>query len=370
MRVLLAILLISILPLTTSAKENSGVGYPTVAAALETFKARSDVKIYNQDGWTIVDEFATNVRWSFTPPNHPAYPAVVIRTLVKTDSGISLDMRLMCEASQSACDKLRADFDDINKKMRQSMERQGENVSSLPESEIQIERLGDDAFRLILKSVRSHTVESGLRELLPKSQELCGAKIFRFEHTEYKKTENISRPEEPRQLELKQELSCVDATNTPARTVTTQDREWQPTAAQVQQVERLSAQYFAAKDGRKYDDAYAMLSPSLKSELSRDRWEADAKKFNEDAGEVRSRIIKKLTWYKDSPKAPPGVYAAVDFVSQYAHLDTHCGYLVWHEQADGTFLLSREEQRYLINSAKEKLRPNELEQGRERLRCS
>jgi hypothetical protein len=85
-------------------------GYPTVAAAFDALKARNDVKMTSQDGWTIIEDPASSTLWSFAPVNHPAYPAVIRRHLVERDGGKVVQMSALCQATRSACDKLVAEM--------------------------------------------------------------------------------------------------------------------------------------------------------------------------------------------------------------------------------------------------------------------
>jgi hypothetical protein len=147
------------------------------------------------------------------------------------------------------------------------------------------------------------------------------------------------------------------------------DAQWRPTTAQVQLVERQTYAYFSAKDGRRYQEAYAQLSPTQKQTMPFERWSSSAEDFNSKAGEVHRRSIKKITWYKDPARPEPGVYAAADFSSQFANADVHCGYVVWHEQADGSFLLVREEQNFIDKTTEQRLKPGELEKVRAQFGC-
>lgn len=98
-----------------------GVGYPTVDAALAALKARGDVSISAQGGWTIVEDKAARTFWSFAPDGHPAYPAVVKRTVVERDGGVSIDMRALCQAQKSECDKLIDAFKALNARTAQAI---------------------------------------------------------------------------------------------------------------------------------------------------------------------------------------------------------------------------------------------------------
>jgi hypothetical protein len=106
-------------PVTGSGK-TSAIGYPTVAAALADLHSKPDVKFSIQNGWTIAEDRANSNFWSFPPEGDPAYPSAVKRTLVQTSEGINLDMKVLCQSTQAACDKLVADFKALNERMRDS----------------------------------------------------------------------------------------------------------------------------------------------------------------------------------------------------------------------------------------------------------
>ena len=98
----------------------SSIGYPSVAAALADLHSRSDVKFSVQNGWTIAEDRSHFAFWSFPPEGDPAYPSAVKRTAVQTSTGINMDMKILCQSTQAACDKLDADFNALNERMRAS----------------------------------------------------------------------------------------------------------------------------------------------------------------------------------------------------------------------------------------------------------
>jgi len=372
MRTLLLVLMATIVPLAAFAQEGRGIGFPTVAAALEALKSRNDVKISIQGGWTIVEDRSTNTFWSFTPPNHPAHPAAVRRGIVFREGGIVIEMSALCQGSKAACDKLIAEFKDLNEGLKELLRNPVRGAQSAPPSEIEVQRLGDDSFRLVLKSFRSRTVDAGQEELVPKAREVCGEKNAGYGRYEFETVEPVGTTTAERHtLILKQDITCGanPSPRPPTVSAANKDRQWRPTAAQAELVERLTYAYFSAKDGRRYQEAYAQLSAVQKQTTPFERWSSLADDFNSKAGEVRSRNIKKITWYKDSPGAEPGVYAAADFSSRFANADIHCGYVVWHEQADGSFLLVREEQNIIDKATEQKLKPGELEKVRAQFGC-
>lgn len=372
MRHLPFILTLLVAPLGALAQEGRGIGYPTVKAALEALSARSDVNTSVQGDWTIIEDRSANTFWSFTPPNHPAYPAAVKRTIVSHGGGISIEMTALCQASKAACDKLMEEFKELNERMSQSMRGGIPSAQSAPHSEIEVQHLGDELFRLTLKSFRSKTVDAGQEELLAKAREICGEKGAGYGKYEFETSEAVSpTTAEKRPFVLKQDIVCgaTASHSTPIVSFANRDTQWRPSAEQVKLVEHQTYAYFAAKDGRKYPDAYGQLSSNQKKTTSFERWSSIAEDFNSKAGEVRRRGIKKITWYKNPAQAEPGIYAAVDFSSQFANADIHCGYVVWLEQPDGSFLLVREEQNFIDKTTEQKLKPDELEKVRAQFGC-
>ena len=240
------------------------------------------------------------------------------------------------------------------------------------QSEIAVQSIGDDSFRLVLKSYNSSTVGAGQQELLPKAKEVCGAKTVSYGKYQFKTMEPVGPTTASGTfLVLTQDITCGLSAGTQLSAAPTivRDERWRPTDAQVQHVERQSNTYFAAKDGRRYKDAYELLSTSAKQITSFERWSSVAQNFNSKAGEVLHRDIKKITWYKNPPQAAPGTYAAVDFSSQFANVNIHCGYLVWFEQGDGSFVMVREEENFIDKVMEQKMNPNELVRVRSEFGC-
>jgi hypothetical protein len=91
--------------------------YPSVAAALESVRSKNGVKVEIQSGWTIVHDEPNMTVWSFTPPNHPAYPTALRRTVVEQDGGFVVKSDAMCEAAKTACDRLMVEVEELDKRM-------------------------------------------------------------------------------------------------------------------------------------------------------------------------------------------------------------------------------------------------------------
>jgi hypothetical protein len=97
---------------------NSEVGYHTVAQALTSLRARRDVTVSTERGWTIITDEKNLTIWSFAPAAHPAYPAVVKRVVrARPGGGSDINMSVLCEASKEACDQLVREFDAMNRRL-------------------------------------------------------------------------------------------------------------------------------------------------------------------------------------------------------------------------------------------------------------
>lgn len=258
-----------------AAASVNGTGYPSVAAALDALRARPDVRVTVQDGWTIADDKANSTLWSFTPAGHAAHPAVVRRTVVNQDGQPSIRMHALCQGSREACDALTEEFRRVNAALQQAL-------------------------------------------VAPKA------------------------PAAP----------------------------WTPTASQKARVEELSRAYFAAKDAQRYREAWARLAAGAQQQASFAQWRSAAAEAAAKAGAALQRELKKVTVYRSAQGGMPGTYAAVDFTGRFANADTYCGYLVWSEQADGSFLLVREEENYIYKATDAQLTPEQRTKMRGVYRCA
>jgi hypothetical protein len=148
-----------------------------------------------------------------------------------------------------------------------------------------------------------------------------------------------------------------------------QEKQWQPTARQRELALRAALAYLAAKDARRFADAYAMFTVAQKAVVPFGRWEADMQAIYGQAGDALGRTLKQVTWYKNPVNAPPGVYAAVDFSSQFSELSLHCGFVAMQEQMDGSFSVAREEENAISKREMARLAPDALQRIRAQYRC-
>jgi len=100
---------------------DSTIGYPTVAAALDDLRNRPGVAISVQNGWTVASDPGTSSIWSFPPQGHAAYPAAVKRQVVKEGNAVTIQMKILCQASKAACDDLVRAFQQLNARASQEL---------------------------------------------------------------------------------------------------------------------------------------------------------------------------------------------------------------------------------------------------------
>jgi hypothetical protein len=104
------------------ALAQSTIGYDSVAEARKAVTAAPGTASRQQDGWLIVEDRAHKSFWSFVPDDHEAYPAAVKRTVVERDGGSFIDMKILCEASKAACDRLVESFKALNEQIGRKVE--------------------------------------------------------------------------------------------------------------------------------------------------------------------------------------------------------------------------------------------------------
>jgi len=114
-----------------------------------------------------------------------------------------------------------------------------------------------------------------------------------------------------------------------------------------QTVTKLTYDYFAAKDSGDYREAYTFLSPTDQQQVPFESWRRLVKAFNRRAGPVTSRLITRIAWLNNPQNVAPGLYCTVDFVGAFKNIDKLSGYLAFHLETDGKFLIVREEQNYV-----------------------
>jgi hypothetical protein len=109
---------------------------------------------------------------------------------------------------------------------------------------------------------------------------------------------------------------------------------WLPSDADEAAARTVLVRYFELIDGGSYADAHAMQVESMRQEQDASGFALAQRKDVADRGEALERRERKLTWTKDPPDVPPGIYAAFDFDARFRLAQQACGYVVL-QQAPG-----------------------------------
>lgn len=247
--------------------------------------------------------------------------------------------------------------------------------------DVEVRKLAEHSYELVLKTRRTKEVAQGQKELLPTAKRLCGALHVQLGGYQYSVSEPLltgAAAGEPAVLLLKQQIRCESTATSPATAASSASAQeasntataWQPGEAEKTQVALLTQQYFRHKDRGDYSAAYAMLSPDMQRGTSLERWSVQRADFSARAGEVKDRSIRKITWYKDPPSTPlRGVFAAVDHAGVFQNIDIHCGVLMWHQQPNGSFKLLREEEHSIDKATQGRMSAEQVAAARKTLRC-
>ena len=79
---------------------------------------------FRDKAYATINDAANGTLWTFTVAGHPAHPSVVCRQPVEEGDKPRIDMGIVCEASDEACERLARAFEDLNRRMLEKAERQ------------------------------------------------------------------------------------------------------------------------------------------------------------------------------------------------------------------------------------------------------
>jgi hypothetical protein len=102
-----------------ATEEICGLNYDKPESLLQ--EMQSDPRYQAVDGTDLylgfVDRLDQKRTWAITTPANPAHPAVICRTLVQRQEAWVVETRVLCDGPKPACDRMVADFADLDKKM-------------------------------------------------------------------------------------------------------------------------------------------------------------------------------------------------------------------------------------------------------------
>jgi Flp pilus assembly protein CpaB len=118
-----------------AAATQPGIEFRTVAEALKALEARDgiDTVATHAEGWVTINEPAAAAQWTFTPPGHDAYPAVVRRIIRRGSNGkYTVETTSLCEAAQDKCSQLVTDFESMNGRITEAVGARSRKSGSQP----------------------------------------------------------------------------------------------------------------------------------------------------------------------------------------------------------------------------------------------
>jgi hypothetical protein len=98
----------------------------TSAEALEAvIKAKPGVEVLASDASVVsYSDPATNFIWNFATRGNEAFPSVACRRLVKVGGAFNVLTDISCGAEKAACDRLAASYNELDRRMRESVEKE------------------------------------------------------------------------------------------------------------------------------------------------------------------------------------------------------------------------------------------------------
>lgn len=250
--------------------------------------------------------------------------------------------------------------------------------ASVLAADIKVQAHGDDRYTLTAELEGTADPLHGQLMVGPKAQALCGRRhphfgLHRFEGLEPVLTK---RGKGVATLRYTQDIECRDtpqdaAAPPKALAVVPPAPDIPPTAADEAQVRERTLAYLRTRDIADAQAAFAMLSPEMLTYTTTPAaWREGRTAFNAQAGPGARAAVVRLTWY-DNPQSAPilGRYVAADYRVDYPSRAFTCGYVVWLRQADGDYLVVREEESLGTPDIVARLTPEQTAQLRARLQC-
>lgn len=246
-------------------------------------------------------------------------------------------------------------------------------TAGAPGPSITHERVGENGYKLRLIVPTAADGEAASRLLDRTVSSLCGAlhpRYGRWELTEAIPRPGSATPAPP--AELIQEITCeaepAPAAETAAATLV--DPAWTASGADEQAVRAGTDAFFGARDDGRFSEAFTFLAPNYGGGQTLEEFTTANRTFNRENGRKIARRLVGVTWYNNNLSgAPPGIYAAVDFVADYESLHFSCGYVIWQLQPDRSWRLVTVNQAVARRSSAPDASAGELAEMRAHMRC-
>jgi hypothetical protein len=245
--------------------------------------------------------------------------------------------------------------------------------TSAIEADITVKAAAEAEYELTLKSFPTADILDARRKLAGTAKKACGAQPILYSGYAFESPERISGASAGGKVSmtLKQIIRCGLDSPSSVPQITNSSDGWKPSAGDQSQIENQTYQFFSAEDAGDYPAAYSMFEDKMKATTDFNSWQTSAQALRSNTGQVLSRRIHKITWYKDPPSAPePGIYAAADYSGRFENTPVYCGYVAWHRGANGTYHIIREEQKFADKGATARMSRDEVRALASKLGCS
>ena len=224
-------------------------------------------------------------------------------------------------------------------------------IQPAPLPDVQIETVGDQAYRLTVPIEGETSPASAQAALQPTALRLCGPESYVFGRYSFSSSETTPASGDAAgvaSVTLVQNVTCgmreaePASGATPAPPLSEADLE-----RLTPMIDGLTERYFSAVEEARHAESLAMTSEEMTGGASLAEWTRTRDQQRAEAGAPVSRQVARLTWYANPAGVTPGYYAAVDYVASWERRD-ECGYLIWFSP-DGVipFTLTRQQQTWL-----------------------
>lgn len=99
-------------------EQPTDIGYSSPAAALAALRSKPGVVMSEKGNWVILEDQSKYTLWAIAKPENPAYPTAVKRYVADH----KLVMKVLCEASKTACDNMVRQFQALNQDIIKSLQ--------------------------------------------------------------------------------------------------------------------------------------------------------------------------------------------------------------------------------------------------------
>jgi hypothetical protein len=237
--------------------------------------------------------------------------------------------------------------------------------------DVTVKNLTSDSYQLTLKSKKVLQVDEAQQQLLPTASKLCEGKYPKYGKHEFRQHEPLAGQAAnlKESFTLIQEISCVSeqpsqAAVKPSRALSSQHQ------TEIENTIRDLTRIFLENKERDAAKAFEMFTAEMKSMLDFKKWKKERRNFQKESGQLIDRDIWKITVYVDPPHAPqPGIYVAADYEASYKNMPVACGFIIWLEQQDGKYRVTREESGHLSTETVSRLSEAQLQQAKSQIGC-